>query len=686
MAYTLLDDDQQKSAKFTLLDDEPTIEQKVAASTPGRLVHGWKDPIDSMAQSLAHMAPGFVNAVDEFSDKLNNIPYIGPITRAIGMVPTGYDIYGDRWREAGKTPGERIDKSIRQGEKEYQQAREATGNTGADIARFAGNVSSPATVAISKFVPGSGNAAVRGAVAGGLGGFSQPVTTEGSFAANKAVQTGVGAVTGAVMGPIIEKVGSKILNLVKNKFGNPEDITAKVDQSIQEALSETGQKIDELPPDFISAIRQEATNALKEGRQLDPAALMRQEDFKSLGIKGTLGQVTRDATQYASERNLRGVPGGQPLMETFSRQNDALQKIVRGYGGPQAAEPQLAGKQISDALSEADKSLSKKVGAAYSAARESTGRDMPIEINNLSDDLEKIVKDYGTSNIPSAIRSNLEQFGLFGKQSSKPFTMNDAEQVLQQANKLRSNDPAINSALGEIKTAVKNAIQNSDMGGGPFANARDLAASRFKLQDAIPALKAASEGDVSADQFVRKFLINGDTQDVQKLGEFLKQSNPEAFNQARAQIGAEIERAAFGANLAGDKPIASERLSDFIRRMGSEKLKTFFTPEEITRLRTAARVGGYIHNIPSDAPVNTSNTASTIASIVNKIPGISTGIKLIGPAIQSIKNQSAVEKALGAEIPSLPVDMTPEEISLLRKAILRGAMAGGQSMRAIKEP
>ena len=72
-------------------------------------------------------------------------------------------------------------------------------------------------------------------------------------------------------------------------------------------------------------MRAQVAEALRSGKQLDPAALARKADFQSVGIEPTLGQITRNPTQFANERNLRGVANvGEPLMVRFANQNRQL--------------------------------------------------------------------------------------------------------------------------------------------------------------------------------------------------------------------------------------------------------------------------------------------------------------------------------------------------------------------------
>jgi hypothetical protein len=107
------------------------------------------------------------------------------------------------------------------------------------------------------------------------------------------------------------------------------------------------------------------------------------------------------------------------------------------------------------------------------------------------------------------------------------------------------------------------------------------------------------------------------------MAKLLKEHAPEAYQQARAQIGAELRRAGFGENIAGDKPFSQERFNAKLRQMGTARLQAFFTPDEIATLRTAGRVGAYMESPPAGSAVNFSNSGSAVANVAQAAaPGI----------------------------------------------------------------
>jgi len=240
------------------------------------------------------------------------------------------------------------------------------------------------------------------------------------------------------------------------------------------------------------------------------------------------------------------------------------------------------------------------------------------------------------------------------------------------------HDPATNRALSELRGALNRAQSDVEASGGPFAPAVKMAAERFKLHEAIPALKAAANGDVPADDFVRKFVINGDALELRGMAKLLKDHAPEAYQQARAQIGAELRRAGFGENIAGDKPFSQERFNAKLRQMGTARLQAFFSPDEIATLRTVGRVGAYMESPPAGSAVNFSNSGSAVANVAQAAaPGILGQIVGVARwAARAAGNNAAVGKAMRADVPRT-AGGTPARSRRLNELLLLGSAATG---------
>ncbi|MBF8177653.1 hypothetical protein [Herminiimonas contaminans] len=651
-------------SQFSAPKQEATTRQKVQASIPGAIVQGMRDPIDAAAQMLPHGLRG--------------------LTSLGGLAP-------NRVSEFFDSEAKRVDSMNAEGERDYQSARTAVGKEGFDGGRLVGNVLSPANVAISARAPIAATTTLGrigyGAGVGATGGLLTPVNDlkEGqSFFGTKAAQAGMGAATGAVLTPIMGKVG----DVIARKFNslqaasNPEigaRASLKTDELIKEALEEVGQKFSDIPEQQMNVLRGQVVDAMKQGKKLDPAAMLRQQDFNDLNIPATGGQISRDATQFARERNLRGVAGvGEPLMNRFEVQNQKLQSKVGSFGGNSSGEQFQAGQQLAEALKRTDDQLRGKVGDLYKEARASSGKDLNVPLTGLAQDYAETVRNFGDK-IPSGVRNRMEELGLLSGQQKKVFSVEDAESVLKTINDNVSNDPATNKALDSLRNSVKNAVLSADDQGGVFAKARQAAAERFALQDAVPALKAASTGSTAPDDFVKRFVVSGKTKDVQGLAKLLQENDPAAFTEAKNQVGATLQRAAFGENTAGDKIFSPERYAKALRELGTEKLKAFYSPKEVAELQQVGRVGSYINSTPTAAPVNTSNTAGAVMNLMGNIPGMPYGTALVKTLKNAVDNQRVVKSGLAAQAPVGKADLTPEQIAMMVKLLTVGGATSGQA-------
>lgn len=414
------------------------------------------------------------------------------------------------------------------------------------------------------------------------------------------------------------------------------------------------------PAGVLSPMKQQVAQTIEQNPGVSPAAAMRSQDFRTLGIQPTLGQITRDPTQFAQELNMRGVNGvGGPLANRFNQQNTQLQQALYGLSG-NAADTYEAGSAIKGSLQSIDKQMSQQVSDAYAAARASSGKNLDVPLTGLAQDYAQVLNDFGDK-VPSGVRNNFNQLGLMGGTQQKTFSIENAENLLKVINANQSNDPATNAALGQLRSSVKNAILSADDKGGVYAPARQLAAQRFALQDQIPALEASATNSINPDDFVRRFVIGGKTDQVSALAGLLKQNDPGAFNEARNQLGAQLALKGFGNNVAGDAPFKPAGYAQQMQAFGPTKLGAFYSPEEVNQLNAIGRVGSYMNSFPSSAPVNTSNTASAIASMLSNGAKSVPGLGFAGKLIDNAQNRMFVAKALAADLknaqtPSAQID------------------------------
>lgn len=645
----------------------PTLKQKVQSSFPMRVVQGMRDPWDAGAQLLPRG--------------------LQQMTSAFGFSPNPVSEFFGRQAQD-------VDKMISDNEREYQQARSLTADPtlsslitgqkdpGFDAGRLVGNAVSPMNAAIATKLPVATSLAGRifqGAGLGAVGGALTPVDTQQNpdFLATKAGQMTLGAVTGAVATPIMGKIGDYVGKALAGRSKPSEVVLQKTTEDFARDMGLDWQVMADNERAALFKMVKDAASG-KAGK--DPAALARAADFKAAGIPYLTGQATRDPRQFAAEKNLSQLPGvGDELTARLAEQSNLLRQKVGAYSAG-ALESQTGGAKLANALKSYDEKLSKDVSAAYKVARASAGKDAEVPLQGLAQDFAEVLDNFGDK-VPSGVRNQFRKYGIEpggDMTQRKLFTVEEADRLLKVINANQSSDTATNTALSVLRNAVKKAVTEDAGADDVFGGARKLAAQRFQLQDALPALEASASGRVNPDKFVDTYLVSStaQTEQVQKLASLLKENNPEAFSQARSQIGAYLQRKAFGENPAGDAKFNPAQYAKAMRELGSGKLSAFFSPDEMAQLQRLGRVGAYVESVPAGRMPNTSGNWGAITSLASRVPGVPQSVALAGALKNSVGNQMAATRALSGEVPT---QLTPEQIQTISKLLAGGALASGNT-------
>ena len=637
---------------------QATLDQRLTASVPGRFGQGLRDPIDAGAQMIPRA--------------------LGTLAGKVGMDKVAEYLLGDT-QFLGKDIGVKaIDRTIREREAEYQAARSATGAKPEDwdVARGVGNVAVSAPIGIALGLPAAAGNTVLGLAGAGLlggtvGGALTPIADEKDqkdFANVKVAQTGIGAAAGTVLGPVAGKsiqgvkalynatapLAARALDTITGKGAERvAQATTKAGEIIAAAMREIGQDAESIPAAQYASLRDQVAKSLVAGQKLDPAALLRKADFEAAGMPATLGQITRDPTQYAKEQNLRGVAGvGEPIMDILNAQTRKAQTDIAAVAKGGGIDTVRTGQEVGKVLESIDEAARKNVTAQYNAARDSTGKTLDVPLGGLASDAARIIDDFGDK-VPSAIVAKIKSFGMLGEKQTKVFDFEEADKLIKVINQHVGSDKATNTALGQMRDAVKRAMMDTDAP-DVFAPGRDAARARFQMHTEVPALEAAASKDLTPDKFIQQYVVSAPTKDSSRLAKLLQETNPEAFAAARAELGAVIQRAAFGENPASDAALKPAALAAVLRNLGPQKLEAWFGQETAEQLSRLARVGGYAASIPGRAAVSTSNSnpASMIANYGGMIPG-GEKVRMLAGLLQPIQNQRAVQEAVRAEVPRL---------------------------------
>lgn len=640
----------------------PTERQKELTSAGGRFERGFMNPFHGAAQALMHALPK--DAVNRINELANRIGGEGTILGSLGI-------------KGMKT--EDMDRMLAEKEKEYQEAVKVA-DPGFDVAGLLGEAASPTNLMLA----GGGGAAVvakegvkktaaklglLGAAAGGL----QPVTSGEAFAGEKTGQIATGAVTGAVLGPVLMKAADSLGTYVSGKLakGAGGKAAGDITQEVQTALAKDGIDINQIPEGLRFEFMEDVKKSLREGTNLDPAALLRKADFKKLGIQPTLGQVTRDPTQFSRELNLRGVPGGEDIADRLALQQQQIQgKFQQGTRG--AMEPYEAGAALIKDIEGKNFEMEQGVRKAYKAFKDSTGKEMEVSLQGLAQDFANINKEYP---IPAIVQNRFKEFGLLGGKQTKLMNVDDAEQLIKTINNnYNPMNPAEKRGLDNLRQAVIRSIDESSetatdtLTAQLAKTARATAKERFNVIAENPAFKAAINKKAAPDDFVKKYVIGGKADDLERLTNLV---SPETRNQMRVQFMRHLQNKAFGANVAGDASSRQASFNQELQNIGTKKLTAILGKEQAEEMMSLGRVMAFIQSRPAGSSVNESNTASAVASLLTKLGGPTRGMPIVGELVvkplEAAKLRTKVKSALAAELPQGKTPLDPKVLRALSR-------------------
>lgn len=295
-----------------IVSSGPTQQQRDMTTGNARVLRGMRDPIDAGAQMLTNALPaGVVNAGNRFNN------WLADKTGLVARLPAGG-----------------VNQQIAQSESEYQQARKAVGQDGADWARMGGNLIT--TLPVGMAAPASAGLGARmayGAATGAAGGALQPVTNGGdNFWAEKGKQTATGAAVGGALAPIAGAVGRVISPKAST---NPQlamlrdsGVTPTVGQALGGAANKAEEKLTSVPivGDMIARARGKSIDSFNN------AAINRATAPIGVRVNGSGQQAVREAGDALSNAydDVLGSIKGVSLDNQFNAELGQLKQLAGG--------------------------------------------------------------------------------------------------------------------------------------------------------------------------------------------------------------------------------------------------------------------------------------------------------------------------------------------------------------------
>jgi hypothetical protein len=424
------------------------------------------------------------------------------------------------------------------------------------------------------------------------------------------------------------------------------------------------------------ALQEEVRKAARTGG-VDREALERQLRADSLGLPPlTEGQATRDPVVLSTEINRRGKDTA--FAHRFNQQNQAIiDKLdeFRQEAAPNVVgnDPIQNGQQLIDAYKAHDEAVRTEINAAYQAARDANGGDLPMDAQEFVANLDK-AKNSKARFLPAEIAAEIQQYREGAPMSFEQFE--DFRTTL--ANASRKAERAGDGNAVHAISVVRNALESMNPLGTAkdvkalFDTARSLARERFERIRADPAYKAIVDDDVEigqasplADDFVNKYVVKGKGAHIDRMLTNLAGDDAArevisagAMNYLKSKSGIDMYTNEGNFSQAGYNRALSELMPKLNRLVG---------PDVAEKLQALGEYARDTQFQPRGSFANNSNTfvAAAAAKAKGAAEGIANQAALGLPvgtwAREKIESRTAAKETERALRPGAGIEMKPRK-------------------------
>jgi len=505
------------------------------------------------------------------------------------------------------------------------------------------------------------------------------------------------AMAGDVLGRGLFSIGAKIYNRVTGRGSVSQNIFDESGQIKPEAARDmranaTSQDIDNaafaalmdeaeagnLSPDQLARLDANMESFITSG-QATAAQAERYNLFKSYGLEPTRAQVTRTADDFMAQQEAAKTSGAvrSSLEQQQVQLGRAFEEQQAATGGAVSAEV----APIQQAVIDKGLKLDNQINALYRQAEEQLSGAPSVDISGYLNRLYKFRSENKLSNgVYKALRGQItDDLGIsIPKGKAAPdgpvlVTGQQAEQIRKYGNRLYgTGNPTGKNIVTETKKALTDDVTNA-LGADSYATARKAyqdfqrgldpdQLSKFSrnqkslirdlLDETIPSERVfervvASKGYTAKDLRALKNYIVGRGKNIDSKG-------VKAWSDLRAETLDYIRQNAFGGAIGelGGQTLTRARLQSVISRIGMDKLKVIFNPEEIKFL----------------------NDIVNISKIIEPVSGTFQGA---GPSAQAISQLQKTTRAAGNKISGRMVEIAESLLKVLsQSADERRALSG----------
>lgn len=524
-------------------------------------------------------------------------------------------------------------------------------------------------------------------------------------AGGSAVEQGIGTLLGTVAGGLAPGAVGGIVNKVKSLKAPPMQLEGR----ISTMLRESGTDWSELPQNVRTQLLADVRQATNTGEGLNPDALRRLADFRLTGTTPTRGSLTLDPVQITREQNLAKIGANtadgslQGLARTQNQNNTRLIGNLNDLGAANG-NVDAAGAQVTSAIAGRQAGLRSAEQAAWDAAKGSPGYRQPISAGVLSD-VNRALDEEGLmpfmspqiSKYMEAFQTGQRHFtpqdyrnlqSMLAREAAKGgnegYAAGAAQRILQRADiaPIQPTGPALTTS------ATAAAMQADDAAGNAARNsldavnqARSATRAAYTYEDSSPLVRSVLSDGATADpqRIAKRFIVNGTANEARVLAQ---EVGPAGLGTIKNALLSHLKsKAVSGASDEVGK-FSQSAFNKAMRDIGDEKLRVFFSPEEIARLQANGRVASYMQAQPVGSAVNNSNSGALMLGngydFLNKYVGSLPGGKtFIMDPLRNIDVTLSQRQAQNLT-PSL-LNLTPRQTapSLLGPGIAMGGLLAG---------
>jgi len=500
-------------------------------------------------------------------------------------------------------------------------------------AKALAGVAQTGTRAVLNAFAANPTAQLTAAAGGGLaGGASREA---GGTAPEQVVSSVLGTVLGGMAPGAATKATTALKNLIPKQTQGPQ-----LEVRIAAILADGGVDWNAIPNDTRRRMVEEVRRATTTGDNLDPAAVRRLADFVSTNTTPTRGGITLDPVQITREKNLSKMgantadTGLQGLSGIENRNNAQLIQNLNALGAGNGSTA-AAGGAVTGAVQRQRDMLRSAEQAAWDAAKGSPGYRQPISSKVISD-INGALGDEGLMPFMNpTISRYMESF-----QTGRDFTPQDyrnLQSMLSREISKGGNEGA--AARLAARVLADGDILPVNGTAAPMdaieAVNRARAATRqaYAYEDSSPLVRSVLSDARSSDpvKIADSFIIKGTASDARMV---LNEIGPNGRQEVKNALLSHLKEKALSGAADEVGKFSQSAFNKALNGIGEDKLRMFFTPQEIQQLRANGRVASYMQVQPMGSAVNNSNSgALMVGSMMDALPSVVRNMPLARPLI-----------------------------------------------------